>query len=69
MCSVRKLVRVIVAFRLSYLCACLLDDKQSGWDLRDIEFRMRVHGKVLSEKVCTRHCCFPVVKAVCVFSR
>ena len=37
MCSVRKLVRVIVAFRLSYLCACLLDDKQSGWELSAID--------------------------------
>ena len=66
-CSVRKLVHVIVAFRLSKLCACFLDDKQSGWELRDIEFRIRVHGKVLSEKACPSHCCFSVAITVRIF--
>ena len=67
-CSVRKFVHVIVAFRLSKLCACFLDDKQFGWELSDIDFRIRrVHGKVLSEKACPSHCCFSVAITVCMF--
>jgi len=34
---VKKLVQVIVAFRLSKLCACFLNDKQSGWELSAID--------------------------------
>ena len=64
----RKFVHVIVAFRLSKLCACFLDDKQSGWELSDIEFRIRVRGKVLSEKACPSHCCFLVtITGACFF--
>ena len=38
-----------------------------GSSVPSIEFRIRVHGKVLSEKACPSHCCFSVTITVCMF--
>ena len=59
-----KLIRIIMFFRL---CAYFLDDMQFGWEVGNSEIRIRVHGKVLNEKICPSYCCFPVVIIVRMF--